>query len=612
MPLNTGTLINNRYRIAKLIGQGGFGAVYRAWDTNLNRPCALKENRDTSQEAQRQFEREARILAGLIHPHLPRVTDHFIVPGQGQYLVMDFVEGEDLASLLGRGERVTEEQALTWISQVAEALVYLHGQPQPVIHRDIKPANIRITPEGKAMLVDFGLVKVYDEHLKTTVGARAITPGYSPPEQYGRGNTDHRTDIYALAATLYTLLTRQEPIESVQRVVGDTLLAAHRVNPRVSQRIGLVLEQAMALNPSQRFQSTQAFLGALQGSNSSGKAKNQPIFNRLKGGVVWAAFGLAGIGVLTIIFIAVIAAANQGNAASTPTEVATEVALDQTEPAASSTVLAPPPTSLSTPVITSTALPSPPTSVPVVTASYEVTVVQAAAGSRWENGQAPFPQEVVPIIGGTSQYTSSADNLTELFLPNYTRLFLGMNTDVLFELPEDNTLVLQIGQGSLVMQSISQTIKIQNEFKAYVQIQYGLVGVTNTENPFRFAVACFIGPCVLRGDLGGELVLESGQAGFVGSNGQPAPEPNGLRVELYQFALVVPTATPTITPTFTATPTAIPTVTNTRPRPTSTYTPTPTPTITFTPQPPPPDPGGGEPDPTDTPLATEATTPPER
>lgn len=266
MPLNTGTLINSRYRIAKLIGQGGFGAVYRAWDTNLNRPCALKENLDTSQEAQRQFEREARILAGLIHPHLPRVTDHFIVPGQGQYLVMDFVEGEDLASFLARGERVTEEQALTWIGQVAEALVYLHSQPQPVIHRDIKPANIRITPEGKAMLVDFGLVKVYDVHLKTTVGARAVTPGYSPPEQYGRGATDHRTDIYALAATLYTLLTDQEPTESIQRVVGDPLVRVDTLNPQVSSHLALVLEQAMALNPSQRYQSAKEFVSVLSPS----------------------------------------------------------------------------------------------------------------------------------------------------------------------------------------------------------------------------------------------------------------------------------------------------------------------------------------------------------
>lgn len=205
--------------------------------------------------------------------------------------------------------------------------------------------------------------------------------------------------------------------------------------------------------------------------------------------------------------------------------------------------------------------------------SYEITVVQAAAGSRWESGSAPFPQEVISVVGGTSSFTSGGDDITALLLPNNTQLFFGMNTDVLFETPEDNAFILQIGQGSLVVQSAGQTVKIQNEFKAYVQIQNGLVGVTNTENPFRFAVACFTGPCVLRGDLGGELVLESGQAGVVGSNGQPALDPDGLKVENYQFSLVVPTVTPTATPTFTATPTETPTATNTRPRLINTVTP---------------------------------------
>ncbi len=170
MPLQPGQVLNNRYRIVRLLGQGGFGAVYRAWDTNLNRPCALKENLDTSPEAQRQFTREATVLANLSHPNLPRVTDHFIVPGQGQYLVMDFVEGEDMASLLQKQGAFTLEQALPWILQVAEALSYLHSRTPPVVHRDVKPANIRITPEGKAMLVDFGLVKLFDPHLHTTVG----------------------------------------------------------------------------------------------------------------------------------------------------------------------------------------------------------------------------------------------------------------------------------------------------------------------------------------------------------------------------------------------------------------------------------------------------------
>jgi serine/threonine protein kinase len=156
MPFVSGEILNNRYRIVKLIGQGGFGAVYRAWDNSLNQPCAVKENLDTSQEAQRQFYREATLLASLRHSNLPRVTDHFLIPGQGQYLVMDFIEGQrlaDLAACHGRG--LTEAEVLPWLSQVCDALTYLHSQNPPVIHRDVKPQNIIVTPAGQAILVDF-------------------------------------------------------------------------------------------------------------------------------------------------------------------------------------------------------------------------------------------------------------------------------------------------------------------------------------------------------------------------------------------------------------------------------------------------------------------------
>jgi serine/threonine protein kinase, bacterial len=259
MPISTGKILNNRYRIVKLLGQGGFGAVYQAWDLNLHKHWALKENLDTSPEAERQFTREAIILANLSHPSLPRVTDHFSIPGQGHYLVMDFIEGEDLESVLQRQRRVPTDQAIGWITQIADALVYLHSQQPPVLHRDLKPGNIRITPAGQAMLVDFGLVKVYDPSLRTTVGARAVTPGFSPPEQYGQGNTDIRTDIYALGATLYTLLTGQEPPESIQRVGDDQLIPASTVNPQVPAHIGRAIAHAMAIRPSLRYQTISEF-----------------------------------------------------------------------------------------------------------------------------------------------------------------------------------------------------------------------------------------------------------------------------------------------------------------------------------------------------------------
>jgi hypothetical protein len=275
MPLQPGQVLNNRYRIVRLLGQGGFGAVYRAWDTNLNRPCAVKENLDTSPEAQRQFTREATILANLSHPNLPRVTAHFILPGQGQYLVMDFVEGEDLASMMKRQGSAPIEQALTWVYQVADALKYLHSRQPPVVHRDIKPANIRITPEGRAMLVDFGLVKLYDPHLHTTLGARAVTPGYAPPEQYGQGKTDARTDQYALAATLYNLLTGQEPMESVQRMAGGQMRLAHQINPRIPMPLSLAIDRAMRLEPSQRFPNIADFSAALSASTAPGVVARQ-------------------------------------------------------------------------------------------------------------------------------------------------------------------------------------------------------------------------------------------------------------------------------------------------------------------------------------------------
>jgi formylglycine-generating enzyme required for sulfatase activity len=271
MALNIGAILQNRYRIVKLITQGGFGTLYKAWDTTLGRSCALKENLDSSPVAQRQFLREAKILANLVHPNLPRVTDYFSIPGQGQYLIMDYIEGQDLQEMLEElsrnapaGGRLTEAEALPWINQICDALSYLHSQNPPIIHRDIKPANIKITPNGRATLVDFGIAKVYDPKLKTTVGAQAVTPGFSPYEQYGKGRTDVRTDIYALGATIYTLLTGMEPPESVQRVVNDPLVPPRQLNSTLSHRTSAAILKALQMDPAKRFQSTEDFTAALK------------------------------------------------------------------------------------------------------------------------------------------------------------------------------------------------------------------------------------------------------------------------------------------------------------------------------------------------------------
>jgi serine/threonine protein kinase len=276
MPLNTGQVLNNRYRIVKLLGQGGFGAVYRAWDNNLKGACALKENLDTSTNAQEQFAREASLLYNLRHANLPRVTDHFVVAGQGQYLVMDYVEGDDLQSMLDRTPGgLPEDKVLIWLGQICDALGYMHSQNPPVIHRDIKPANIKITPQEQAILVDFGIAKTYDPNLKTIAGARAVTPGYSPPEQYGAGKTDARSDIYALGATLFALLNGQPPPQSVDVLRQAEVMPV--LSSRLSPHVRNAVERAMQFNPDLRFQTTAEFKAALQGSSKPTPVVEAPI-----------------------------------------------------------------------------------------------------------------------------------------------------------------------------------------------------------------------------------------------------------------------------------------------------------------------------------------------
>ena len=280
MPLSPGQIINDRYRIVKPLGRGGFGAVYRAWDTLLERPCALKENLDVSEEAQNQFLREAKILAKLDHPNLPRVTDYFLLPGLGQYLVMDFVEGQDLLAMMAKpGGLLPLEKVIHWIDQVCAALEYLHRQSPPVIHRDIKPGNIRVTPDGKAILVDFGIAKVFDPQLSTIAGARAVTPGYSPIEQYGQGRTDARSDLYALGATLYHLVTGVHPPPSVDILSNDVPAPrpAQELNPMVGFALSNALHRAMQLRREDRFLTVADFHQVLVSPRHDGEDKKTAV-----------------------------------------------------------------------------------------------------------------------------------------------------------------------------------------------------------------------------------------------------------------------------------------------------------------------------------------------
>ena len=282
--LQPGTVLRERYKIIESVKSGGMGAVYEAEDLRLEgRRCAIKEilldpgmDETARAQAQEQFHREASILARLDHPNLPKVSDYFS-DSDHDFLVMDFVPGRDLKDIMDEARRASrfleERDVLNWVTQLVDALYYLHTQEPPVVHRDIKPGNIKLTPDGRIKLVDFGLVKVLspgDDRTITVLQGRG-TAAYTPLEQYGGdvGHTDVRSDIYSLGATLYHLLTHQAPMDAKQRFLQPHALAAPtELNPHISPRVEQAIIHALALHPADRPSSIAIFRAELLGTNS--------------------------------------------------------------------------------------------------------------------------------------------------------------------------------------------------------------------------------------------------------------------------------------------------------------------------------------------------------
>ncbi|MDH5507463.1 MAG: serine/threonine protein kinase, partial [Anaerolineae bacterium] len=277
MTLERDFLLIDRYRILEILGQGGMGAVYRAVDENLGLEVAVKENLFTSDEYTRQFRREATILANLRHSNLPRVSDHFEVENKGQYLVMDYIEGEDLRQRMDRIGVLPEEDVIVIGAAICDALQYLHTREPVILHRDIKPGNIKINPDGIVYLVDFGLAKIVHGTQATTTGARAMTPGYSSPEQYGTARTDQRSDIYSLGATLYASLTGSIPEDGLARAMEQAdLTEIRKHNPRVSRRLSAVLEKGLAIHPEDRYQAAIEYKQALLNASTATRQLGAP------------------------------------------------------------------------------------------------------------------------------------------------------------------------------------------------------------------------------------------------------------------------------------------------------------------------------------------------
>jgi eukaryotic-like serine/threonine-protein kinase len=320
MELKPDTLLHNRYQILKTLGKGGMGAVYLAYDSSLEIQVAVKSNLNAGQESTSQFLREAYLLASLRHPNLPRVIDYFVIEGN-QYLVMDFVPGEDLGFLLERDGAKPLEKVLQWADELGSALTYMHSQNPPVFHRDIKPTNIKLTPNGQVILVDFGIAKAAESTQATETGAAGYTPGFAPPEQYGGGRTGPFSDQYGLAATLYMLLTSQRPVDSVQRAMGQAVLpSVNLFNTTIPTNVCRAIEKAMSSRSEDRFASIDDFVQAMHNPNfnaaamptvQAGKAssnlpptdipKKIPEAREKLPSWAWAAIGLVVLGGLALV-----------------------------------------------------------------------------------------------------------------------------------------------------------------------------------------------------------------------------------------------------------------------------------------------------------------------
>jgi serine/threonine protein kinase len=292
--LSPDILLQNRYLILKLLARGGMGAVYEARDERLGNIVALKETLFVDEAMRMAFHREASILATLRHQALPKVIDHF-TEGEGQFLVMEYIRGEDLSMILRlNGGPIPEADALAWADQALIALEYLHSQRPPVIHRDIKPQNLKLNERGEVILLDFGLAKEASiDTMRPNRSVRGYTLNYAPLEQIQGIGTDPRSDIYSLAATFYHLMTGVVPPNAVTRATAlverrdDPLRPAHELNAQVSSSVSRALERALTLDRNNRPASAAALRAELRQSArvaaaraSSAQTRVQPAVNK--------------------------------------------------------------------------------------------------------------------------------------------------------------------------------------------------------------------------------------------------------------------------------------------------------------------------------------------
>jgi serine/threonine protein kinase len=272
--LSSHMLVGGRYRIVRLLGTGGFGAVYEATDERFQarRVVAIKEMSDAHLsalervQALQDFRHEADLLVPLSHPNLPHVSDFFEEANKA-YLVMEYIEGKTLDKVQREvGGPLDEGRVMSWALQLCEVLNYLHTRQPPIIFRDLKPSNAMVTQDEQIKLIDFGIARIFKPTAQTDTASLG-SQGYAPLEQYGRGRSDTRSDIYALGATLYALLTGVRPLDARTRRMNPSLFELpHQLNPRISQMTETIVLKAMHEDSDQRYQSVLEMCQAILGS----------------------------------------------------------------------------------------------------------------------------------------------------------------------------------------------------------------------------------------------------------------------------------------------------------------------------------------------------------
>ena len=258
-----GDIIENRYQVKSVLGKGGFGVTYLVEDLRLSgKRRAIKEVPELLFD-----EYETTLLSRLNHPSIPDIIDRSVVDGM-VYLVLEFGGNRTLGGERKQYQgRIPQAKLLPWMRQLCEALIYLHSQDPPIIHRDLKPDNILLDENGRIMLIDFGIAKESKPATMTRTIGRAATHGFSPPEQAMGTGTDERSDIYALAATFYALLTGENPPAAHERVAGQELVPPSQLVPDLSPQLEAAILQALNLNVNHRQQTMKEFSQALEAIN---------------------------------------------------------------------------------------------------------------------------------------------------------------------------------------------------------------------------------------------------------------------------------------------------------------------------------------------------------